>query len=88
MAQQRVACALANGFVLGTEAFRQRQDVAWPLGQRRQRQLDGIEPVEQVFTEVALTDQCGQVCIGGADDTYADLAFAVGACLLYTSRCV
>jgi hypothetical protein len=58
---------------------RKRQDVVAAFGERRQRELDRVEPVEQVLAELAAADHARQVGVGRADDAHLDLAFAVAA---------
>src|SRR6185503_19338169 len=55
------------------------QDLLAPLAQRRQPDLDGIDPEQQVLTETAVPDQRGQVRIGRADDAHVRALRARGA---------
>lgn len=57
----------------------QFEGVALALAQRRQ--LDGKlrQPVVEVFAELAIADQQGEVTVGSGDDAYIDLVRVVAA---------
>src|SRR5262245_40745936 len=46
------------------KVFRQQKHVPIPLAQRRQPQLDDIEPMEKVFTELVLAYGLNDVAVG------------------------
>src|SRR5512146_204497 len=48
-------------------------DVLPALAQRRQRQIEDIEAIEQIFAKAALPDRQGEVDIGCNDDARIDL---------------
>ena len=53
---------------LRDERAGQRQDVLGPLAQRRDVELDHVQPVEQVLAEAARLDLLFQVAVGGGED--------------------
>ena len=57
----------------------QRLDVAGPLAQARQADLERVDAVHQVFAEIAGLDHLGQVAVRGADDAHIDLERVVVA---------
>ena len=62
---------------------RQRGNVLAPLAQRRHRQVNDVEAIEQVLAKRALGDHVAQVAVGRRDDADVDAADdAVGADLL------
>ena len=54
--------------MLPQQVFRQRDDVFPAVPQRRQLQIDHVEPVVQVFAEGAVGDRLFEVAMGGGDD--------------------
>ncbi len=53
----------------------QHRDVVAPLAQRRQLQLDDVEPVEEVLAEAAAPHALRQVLVRRADDAHVDRLF-------------
>src|SRR5215510_3396787 len=49
------------------EAAGDRQDVLRPFPQRRQPDLEHVEPVEEVFSESAVPDFLFQILVGGGN---------------------
>ena len=72
--------APGRGPILGgvalEEVLRQRRDVLGALVQRRQVDLDGVEPEEQVLAEPPGGDLGAQVGVGGREDPHVDRAGA------------
>ena len=60
----------------------QERDVGNPLAQRRQLDVDHVDPVEEVLAESTLGDQLGQVIVGGQDHPGVDGEGLVAADLL------
>ena len=58
------------GGELAQEVIEQRRDVVLALAQRRNRDVDHVQPVIQVFTELAGLDAFGQPAVGGGDDPH------------------
>src|SRR5690606_36080618 len=56
-------------------------DVLAALAQRRGAKVEHVEPVDQILTEAAFSDQLLQLAVGGAEDAHVDanLAFAADA---------
>ena len=66
------------------EVLDQRWNVLAALAQRRHRQVDDVEAVEQILAERPLRDHVAQVAVGRGDDAHVDPARdAVGADLLH-----
>ena len=55
------------------EVLDEQRDVLAPIAQRRQRDRDDVEPVEQVLAELAVRDRLLQVAVGRGDDPDVDL---------------
>ena len=54
------------------EHLRQRYDIFLPLPERRQIDMNSVDPVVQILPEPSLTDQLLQIHICGADQTDID----------------
>src|SRR5215813_2582661 len=52
------------------EASGDRQDVLRPFPQRRQPDLEHVEPVEEVFSESAVPHFFFEILVGGGDDPH------------------
>ena len=57
----------------------QRRDIGGPFAQRRHRDREHVQAIEQVFAEAAGFDVGDQVAIGGRDDADVDLDQLAGA---------
>src|SRR3546814_20314169 len=55
------------------EMLDQRRNILAPVGQRRDRDRDHVEPVIQIFAETTLGDFLGQIARGGGNDADIDL---------------
>ncbi len=64
------AAVLAAEFA--EELARQQRDVLLALAQRRHKKRNHIEPVEEVFAEVALGDLFFEILVGGGDEAHID----------------
>ena len=62
--------------VLPQEVRRERGNVLAPLAQRRQLDLDRVQPEQQVLPEAAGRDLLAEVRVGRRDDAHVDLARA------------
>ena len=58
------------------EVLGQRQDVLGAVAQRRQVDVDDVQPVEQVLAEAAVRQALFQILVGGGDDAHVDLLAA------------
>ncbi len=54
------------------EMLDQRRNVRLALAQRRNRQVDDVEAIEQVLAELPLVDEMPQAPVGGGDDPDVD----------------
>ena len=61
------------------ELLDQRGDVLLAVAQRRNEEGDDVEPVEEVFAEVAAGDLLFEVLVGGGDDAHIDVDGMGGA---------
>ncbi len=59
--------------VLGEEVIHQRRDIFLAIAQRRQRQIDHVQPVVQILAELAFFHQPLQIGVGGGDDAHVHL---------------
>jgi hypothetical protein len=50
----------------------QQGNIFAAVAQRRQAEIDHVEPVEEVFAEASLFDHDGQIAIGGGHDAGLD----------------
>src|SRR5205814_4723760 len=50
------------------EAPGKREDLLWPLAQRRDGHLDHVEPEEEILAEMSCADRLVEVAVGGGDD--------------------
>ena len=66
------------GHLHGEEPEEQQYIVA-PLAQRRHLYGDGVEPVEEVFTEASLRDRLAHVDVSGGDDAHVGLSDLLSA---------
>ena len=64
---------------LANEVVDQRRDIVAALAQRRQFDVEDIEPVEKVGAELALLDQLFQILVGGGDAAEVHLDDLVAA---------
>src|SRR6185312_14535497 len=64
---------------LTQEVLDEERDVVAALAQGRQRHAHDVEPVEQVFAELALLHQAAEIAVGGDEDAHVDLDGALGA---------
>ena len=69
--------------VLGDEVVDEQRDVFAPLAQRRQRDRDDVDAVEEVLAERAVADRLGEVAVGRGDDAHVDLRLDVRADLAH-----
>jgi hypothetical protein len=58
--------------VLLQEVVDQQRDVLPPVPEWRQFQLDHVQPVQEVFTELAARDQLFEFLVRGGDDPHVD----------------
>ena len=61
------------------EVVDQQGDVAGPLPELGQADLDGVDPVEQVLAKLLTADHLGDGHVGGADQAHVDRGRPVGA---------
>ena len=61
------------------EVLDEQRDVLAALAQRRHRDRDDVQPVEQILLELAFADQLPQVAVGRGDDAHVDLDRALGS---------
>ena len=59
--------------IVSEEVVHQRRDIFLALAQRRQRDVDHVQPVVEILAEVAFLDQLQQVGIGGGQDAHIHL---------------
>src|SRR5262249_61166354 len=55
--------------VLLQEALREKADVSGPVTEWRQADLDDVDAIEQLFSELSLGDGLAQTTVGGGDHT-------------------
>ena len=73
---QTVACVLGQPCrrpadaraTLGEKGLGEQQDVARPLAERGQRQLEHTQPVIEVFAQLAVGDGCARIAVRRRDD--------------------
>ncbi len=79
-----VRSELAQTSAIAPSRCRQHGECQWrdirpPLPQRRNTDLDRIDPEQQILTKPPFRYQCVQIGIGRRDQSYIDLARARGA---------
>ena len=60
--------------ILGDEVLDEQRDVLAPLAQRRQRDRDDVDAVEEILAERSRLDRLGEIAVRGGDDAHVDLA--------------
>jgi hypothetical protein len=69
------------------EMFKQQRDIVAAGAQRRDTEVNDVDPIEQILAEEALSHHLGEIAIGGRDDPHIHaLVDAIGADLLYFAR--
>src|SRR4029078_7771674 len=58
------------------EVLRQRQGVVRAIAQRRQVNVNHVQPVKEILPEGAVGEVLFQVTVGGGDDAHVDLLAA------------
>ena len=70
--RQRPRRHAVGGGVFPDEILRQLDHVGRPLAQRRDFQIDDVEPEQQVLAEAAVAHRLGEIAVGGGDDADVD----------------